>query len=134
MKIELTFFILFLSVLSINCVNNIENQIPEIPDEIISYSSQIQPIFNSTCGGGFCHKNGDNANGVNLDSYQTAINSFGFSYGQLIIVPDSAEISPIVDKLGSNPEFGSRMPLSGSISSSDVGKIIAWINQGALNN
>ncbi|MBO6621314.1 MAG: hypothetical protein JJ892_02195 [Balneola sp.] len=127
-------FLMLNSLLLSSCINNIEDQVPEIPDEPISYANQIQPIFNSTCGGGFCHTNGDNVNGVNLDSYQNTINSIGSRYGRLIIVPDSADISPIIDKLGSNPEFGSRMPLNGSISSSDIGKITAWINQGAQNN
>ncbi|MEP1305161.1 MAG: c-type cytochrome domain-containing protein [Balneola sp.] len=129
-----TLLLSFILVLGINCVNNVEDQVPEIPDEPISYASDIQPIFNNTCGGGFCHTNGDNTNGVNLDSYQNSITSMGSSYGGLIIVPSNADNSPLVDKLGSNPEFGSRMPSTGSISSSDVGKIIAWINQGAQNN
>jgi len=129
-----TLLLSFILVLGINCVNNVEDQVPEIPDEPISYASDIQPIFNNTCGGGFCHTNGDNVNGVNLDSYQNSIISMGSSYGGLIIIPSNADNSPLVDKLGSNPEFGSRMPLTGSISSSDVGKIIAWINQGAQNN
>lgn len=130
---QIFFFTLGFLVLS-NCMSNIEDQVPEIPDEPISYVNQIQPIFNATCGGGFCHTNGDNANNVNLDSYQNTVNSMGSSYGKLIVIPDSADVSPLVDKLGNTPEFGSRMPLSGSISSSDVGKIIAWINQGAQNN
>jgi hypothetical protein len=128
------FFIALSSLLFSNCMSNIEDQIPEIPDEPISYANQIQPIFNNTCGGGFCHTNGDNTNGVNLDTYQNTLNSSGSSYGSLIVIPDSADVSPLVDKLGANPEFGSQMPLSGSLSSSDVGKIIAWINQGAQNN
>jgi len=127
--------LVFLAILfNVNCINNIEDQIPEIPKEPISYSSDIQPIFNNTCGGGFCHTNGDIVNGVNLDSYQNSIASMGSAYGRLIIVPNDADNSPLVNKLGSDPDFGSRMPLTGSISSSDVGKIIAWINQGAENN
>lgn len=131
---KINHLLILLLVVSINCVNNVEDQVPEIPDGPISYANDIQPIFNNTCGGGFCHTNGDNVNGVNLDSYQNTINSSGSSYDRLIVVPNDADDSPLVDKLGSNPQFGSRMPLGGSISSSDVGKIIAWINQGAENN
>jgi hypothetical protein len=126
--------LLFITAPFLNCINNVEDQTLEIPDEVISYASQIQPIFNNACSGGFCHTSGDNANGVNLDTYQNTMNSSGSSYGDLIVVPGNASQSPLVDKLGSNPEFGSQMPLSGSISSSDVGKIIAWIDQGAQNN
>lgn len=128
------FYLLLISFLFLSCINNIEDQIPEIPDEIISYASQIQPIFNNSCGGAGCHTNGGNANNVNLNNYQTTINSTGTSYGTLVIIPGNADISPLVDKLEPNPENGSQMPLSGSISGSDVGKIIAWINQGAQDN
>lgn len=130
--------ILFLPLsgfLLLNCINNVEDQVPEIPDEPISYANQIQPIFNSNCGGGFCHTNGDNVNRVNLDTYQNTISSEGSRYERLIVVPGNADNSPLVDKLGSNPEFGSRMPLGRSpLSNSDTGKIIAWINQGAQDN
>ncbi|XWN38080.1 MAG: hypothetical protein ROO71_03920 [Balneola sp.] len=128
-------FLLLSSLLLLSCINNVEDQVPEIPDEPISYANQIQPIFNSNCGGGFCHTNGDNVNRVNLDTYQSTISSEGSRYERLIVVPGNADNSPLVDKLGSNPEFGSRMPLGRSpLSNSDTGKIIAWINQGAQDN
>ncbi len=128
-------FLLLSSFLLLSCINNVEDQVPEIPDEPISYANQIQPIFNSNCGGGFCHTNGDNVNRVNLDTYQSTISSEGSRYERLIVVPGNADNSPLVDKLGSNPEFGSRMPLGRSpLSNSDTGKIIAWINQGAQDN
>jgi hypothetical protein len=70
-----------------------------------------------------------------LDSFQSTINSEGTSYGGLIVVPNNADNSPLVDKLGENPEFGNRMPQGRSaLSNSEIGKIIAWINQGAQNN
>lgn len=118
-----------------NCVNNVEDQVPEIPDGPISYANDIQPIFNSNCGGGFCHTNGDNVNGVNLDSFQSTINSEGLAYGSLIIVPNDAANSPLVDKLGSSPDEGARMPQGRpALSNSEIGKIIAWIDQGAQDN
>jgi hypothetical protein len=130
--------ILFLTLSSLflsSCINNVEDQVPEIPDEPISYATQVQPIFNSTCGGGFCHTNGDNVNGVNLDSYQNTINSEGLNYGSLIVVPNDAANSPLVDKLGSNPDEGKRMPQGRpALSNSEIGTIIAWINQGAQDN
>ena len=127
-------FILLISFLFLNCINNIEDQIPEITDEIISYASQIQPVFNNSCGGAGCHTNGGTANGVNLNNHQTTLNSVGASYGTLIVVPGDAENSPLADKLRPNPDKGNQMPLNGSLSSSDIGNIIAWINQGAQDN
>lgn len=132
---RLLFSFALLTLMATACVNNVEDEVPEIPDEPVSYSSQIQVIFNNTCGGGFCHTNGDDVNGVNLDSYQNTIASEGSSYGSLIVIPGNADASPLVDKIQANPEQGSRMPLGRSaLSSTEIGQIIAWINQGAENN
>ncbi len=117
-----------------NCINNVEDQVPDIPDGPVSYATQIQPIFNNSCGGSACHTNGGSRSNVDLSTYQDAINSIGALYQTEVIKPGNADNSPLVDKLDSNPEFGSQMPLGRRISSQDIGLIIAWINQGAENN
>ncbi len=121
-------------VLTTACVTNVEDQVPPEITGSVSYSEKIQPIFNNSCGGSACHTNGGNANNVNLASYQTAINSIGQQYGSLVIVPDSSDISPLSDKLNSNPEFGSKMPIGRSISAQEIAEIRTWIDQGAQNN
>lgn len=128
------FYVLFIIIMMSACVNNVEVQVPEIPEDEISYASQIQPIFNNSCGGSSCHTNGGMQGNVNLSSYQTAIASVGSQYGTEVIQPGDADNSPLVDKLGTNPDFGNRMPPGGSLSGEQVGQIIAWINQGARNN
>ncbi len=118
---------------SIGCVNNIEE--PEEITEIISYTFDIQTIFNQSCGGSACHTNGGKANGIILDSYDVSISSVGTSYGCKAIIPGEANSSPLVNKIRPNPTNGSQMPLTGSkLNVSQVAKIEAWINQGALNN
>ncbi len=117
-----------------SCINNVEDQVPDEITEPVSYSAQVQTIFNVSCGGSTCHTNGGNQNGVNLSSYQATMASVGANYNRLIVEPDDAANSPLVDKIEANPEFGSRMPLGGSLSATEIALIKAWINQGAEDN
>lgn len=94
----------------------------------IDYNSEIQPIFTNNCIS--CH---GGTNGVTLSSYSEAINSMGLQYDTNVINPGNANNSPIVDKIDSNnPQFGSRMPKGGQLSTDEINKIKQWINEGAL--
>lgn len=133
----LTLFIpLILSIIFTNCINNVEDISSPIninPDDV-SYTDDIQPIFNNSCGGSGCHIS-NTQNGVNLSSYTSVMNSFGDLYEKPIITPNNAEDSPLVDKIESSPQFGSRMPLNGnSLTPQEITEIKTWINAGAEDN
>lgn len=94
--------------------------------------ANVQMIFTQNCG--TCHTS-DSQNGVRLNNYNNVINSVGDQYGIEVIQPGDAEGSPLIDKIESNPQFGSRMPENGPYLSSDrIDQIKEWINQGAENN
>lgn len=100
----------------------------------VRFSQDVSQIFHATCGGSGCHIN-NVKNGVNLTTYATVMASVGQAYGSPIVVARNASLSPLVDKLGSNPRFGSRMPDGRSaLTSSQIATISTWINEGALNN
>ena len=113
-----------------SCVNNTEDNTGE-PQENVSYSQQIQPIFTSRCIA--CH---GSESGLNLSSWTALMNSVGNQYGENIVVPGDAEASPLFEKVQSNnPELGQRMPLnSAPLSGNQIELIRAWINEGAENN
>lgn len=143
MKKILLITLISVYIIILGCTNNTEDLLSapdngeENPDPIeeISYADKVQPIFNTSCGGGGCHTNGGNANGVNLSSYAQTMNSTGSSYGGKVVIAGNADTSPIVDKIEPSPTHGSRMPLGGSpLSSSQIQTIRTWINEGALNN
>lgn len=106
------------------------------PDRPVSYSQDIQPIFNGNCALSGCHDSGTQESGVNLSSYDDAINSVGVQYGTEIIQPGEPENSPIVDKISNeNPQEGERMPLNRSpLSEANIDSIVAWIENGAPDN
>ena len=100
----------------------------------ISFSQDVAPIFQATCAGSGCHIN-NTKNGVNLSSHAQVTASRGDKYATFIVVAGNATASPLIDKLGSNPQFGDRMPDGKSaLSSSQISTIRTWINDGALNN
>ncbi len=100
----------------------------------VSYSQKIAIIFQSSCGGSGCHIN-NSKDGVNLTTYAQVMASHGTQYNSRIVVPGNASGSPLVDKLGSSPAFGVRMPDGRpALSNAQITLIRTWINEGALNN
>jgi len=107
---------------------------PDPNPTAVSFSLSVLPIFTATCSGSGCHV-GSATNGVSLGSYANVMGSSGTQYGGPIVIAGNSANSPIIDKLGSSPRFGARMPLnSGSLSISQVQTIASWIDAGAANN
>ncbi|MGK7371257.1 MAG: c-type cytochrome domain-containing protein [Candidatus Halalkalibacterium sp. M3_1C_030] len=106
------------------------------PDRPVSFSEDIQPIFNGNCAVSGCHDSGTQESGVDLSSYDAALNSIGVQYGTEIIQPGDPNNSPIVDKISNDdPEFGQRMPFNRQpLSEAEIDSIIAWIEDDAPNN
>jgi hypothetical protein len=100
----------------------------------VSYSADIQPIFNTSCSGSGCHINAS-TNGVRLDSYGSVMASRGSQYARLVVSPGDPGGSPLVDKIHPNPDFGRRMPDGRSpLSSRQISMIEKWIEDGAKDN
>ena len=111
------------------CINNSENVVAE-PKSDVSFSKDVQPIFNANCTS--CH---GSSGGVNLSSYDALMSSNGSEYGTDIVIPGDANASGLVDKIEANPRFGARIPTRGPfLSGNEIETIRAWINEGALNN
>lgn len=97
--------------------------------------TNVQEIFNNSCGGSNCHLNSARS-GVQLNNYENVMNSEGVQYGELVVQPNDADGSPLVDKIESdNPQEGERMPQGGPyLSNDEIDLIKEWINNGAENN
>ncbi len=95
----------------------------------IDYSNDIQPIFTGSCNS--CHSAGQNS--FNSSSYSAVMASTSPSnrYDSKHVIPNNAQGSPLVDKIEESPEFGSRMPQGGQLSTDEIDKIKQWINEGA---
>ncbi|TVQ16100.1 MAG: hypothetical protein EA364_00655 [Balneolaceae bacterium] len=82
----------------------------------VVYNDDIQPIFNTRCIA--CH---GGTSGVFLTSYQAVMGSVGQQYGTNIVIPNEPDQSPIIDKIGTSPTYGDRMPQGGPYLSEDQG-------------
>ena len=112
----------------------IDNSMIVEPVGTVSYADDVQPLFDRTCGGNGCHIN-EAENGVNVTNYQQTITSVGSSYNSLIVIPGDGDGSPLVDKLGLRPRFGSRMPLgNATLTGTEIAIIKAWVDEGANDN
>lgn len=92
---------------------------------LVSYASEVQPIFDANCAG--CH--GSNG-GLNLSSYSSLM--AGTSNNGPVVTPGDGANSYLVRKL--KGDGVGVMPPSGSLSSATIQTIEDWIDQGAQNN
>lgn len=105
------------------------------PDRVVSFSQDISPIFQSSCATSGCHGSGTQESGVNLSSYDDALNSVGNQYGENVINEGNPDESPLVDKIEPNPQIGQRMPYQRDpLPQADIDSIRAWIADGAPDN
>jgi mono/diheme cytochrome c family protein len=93
----------------------------------VQYATQVQPILTNHCAG--CHGSGS----LDFRTYASVMASTSSAYGRAIVQPGNPNFSPLYDKLLPNPQFGSRMPLGGSLTANQIELIRTWISQGATS-
>jgi hypothetical protein len=93
----------------------------------VYFQNTILPLLNSHCAMSGCHNSITQAEGINLTTYATAMNSGEGGF----IVPYDANGSQLYHVIvdGSMPPN----PFA-NLSASEIQNIYDWINQGALNN
>lgn len=95
----------------------------------VSYSSDIQPIFNSNCAGSSCHVGGT-AYGLSLSSYSSLMQG-GIS-GE-VVIPGDPQNSIIIKRL--EGKIIPQMPFGGSpLPQATIQLIRDWITEGAHDN
>lgn len=114
-----------------------ESKTGENPNESVSFSSDIQPVFDISCATSGCHRAGHSTN-LNLtegNSYTDLINVRSVNYAPLKLVdPGKSENSVLYLKIVGSSETGSKMPPGGTLSDANVANIQTWITKGAENN
>jgi len=101
---------------------------------LVSFSSQIQPIFTNQCSAS-CHGSNGGLSLVAGTSYSHLVNVRALSSCTSLkrVLPNDAANSVLYKKV-SGTTCGSRMPQGGILLTSDIALIQDWINQGANNN
>jgi hypothetical protein len=100
---------------------------------LVSFSNQIQPIFNSQCTG--CHGGTGGLTITAGASYNNLVNVNAQSSCPSLkrVLPNDASNSVLYRKV-SGTTCGQQMPQGGALSATDITLIRNWINQGANNN
>jgi len=114
-----TIVILLSGILLSSCNKETETDpvVEPTPTPTMSFSTDVQPIFNTTCNGSYCH--GGGADGK----------TFG-THAEITAVPSATVIGAINHSSGFEP-----MPKSqAKLSQEKIDTITAWINEGSLNN
>lgn len=95
----------------------------------VDYDTDIAPILQNNCNS--CHSAGQNA--FNSSSYAEVMASVSppTRYDRNQVIAGDPDGSPLVDKIEPNPQFGSRMPIGGSLSNDQIALIRRWIAEGA---
>jgi hypothetical protein len=99
----------------------------------VSYAADIQPIFNLYCTG--CHAG---SGGLFLEpgvSYGNLVNVTSQGYAPALRVkPFDLAGSVLYGKLSDSGQYGTGMPVGGTIGQSNLDKVKTWILEGAKNN
>jgi hypothetical protein len=104
----------------------------------VSFSGQIQPMFNAGCAISGCHLPGGSgpmslATGVSYGTLVGVNATSGPCAGDKRVQPGSAGTSALIKRLEGN--CGTRMPIGSSpLSTGQIQLIRDWITQGAQNN
>jgi mono/diheme cytochrome c family protein len=107
-----------------------KHEIPPATTGDICFETEILPIFNSKCASSNCHGGNSPAEGILLNSYEHILASESGSG----IIPYNASESELIEVILED-DVNKRMPPVGSqqLTSEEINKISAWINEGAPN-
>ena len=126
---------LYLLLIS-SCTKDSGPHVLSDPNDSLSLSNDIQPIFTQNCvrcHGGFAPQS--NMNLEDGKSYNSIVNVSAFSYSGIRVKPFSADSSVLWNKDAGTGVYGQQMPPGGPyLQAFEIDYIKKWINQGAKNN
>jgi hypothetical protein len=98
------------------------------PDHAISYSNQVQPLFDQACNFSGCHDNGSHQSALVLTGYGEAVLTLPG-----VVVAGKPDASTLVLRIQGS--VGARMPPGAyPLNQNQVNGIRTWIAEGAKNN
>lgn len=97
------------------------------PEENVSYSQHVQPLFNQTCTFSGCHNDASMASGLSLTSY------IRLTERPDIVIPGDPDNSVLYLRISG--QLGAQMPLNRQpLTLNQQQGIFTWIAEGAENN
>jgi hypothetical protein len=102
------------------------------PDSLVSFSRQVEPLFQQTCAAGGCHGGSQPAANLNLeiDAWHSLID-----YLPPIVLVKNGNNSPLVMYIDGSNRRSPRMPLNSQpLTTNQINGVKKWIDEGAKNN
>jgi hypothetical protein len=98
------------------------------PPSGVSFSKQVQPLFQQTCVAAGCHGGSQPAANLNLqlDVWHSIIN-----YLPPLVLVNNGSKSPLYIDISGNPQL---MPPSQRLTQNQIDGVKKWIDEGANNN
>lgn len=120
-----TFLIFSISLLLISCKKGTSEPVCTTPSTV-SFSKDIQPIFNANCNTSGCHIGTKPAGNLNLESSQAYKNLLDSKSGYIDTLKPENSILYTSMTSKTNP-----MPPSGKLDACKIELVLKWIQQGA---
>ena len=126
--------LIIFTLLLVSCYNDVGPIEPEIeiPEEGVSFTEDIQPIFTQNCIS--CHPNSGNLDLTQENAYSQIVNKTAAAYSGIRVIPNEPENSILFKKIDHSNSFGANMPLGGTLTDNEITLIKEWILEGAQNN
>jgi len=122
--------LLLLSLLVASCDTGPTSGIPTnivFPDQNVSYSGHVQPLFDASCATSGCHDEFSQAGNLQLRSYFDLFRSSG------IVLPGDS-LRSILSQVMSDRLPHTATPISFVADLNQRRGVSRWIHEGALNN
>ena len=98
------------------------------PPNKVSYSAQVQPLFNQACALVGCHDDGQNQSPLKLTTYYNVV----LEYPGYVVAGKPDQSTLILSIQGS---IGNRMPpTTNRLNDNQINGIRTWVAEGAKNN
>src|SRR5689334_12134552 len=121
------YFLLFIPLLFAGCTDTVTDPRTIIfPESNVSYSSDIQPLFDLSCAYSGCHDSYTSAGNLNLTSYANLLQRAG-----MVHPGDSTRSTRLIVLRGGAPHPAVNDP---PITENQIHGIAVWIQEGASNN
>lgn len=98
------------------------------PFSNVSYSAQVQPLFNQACAFTGCHNSTDRAGTLDLTSYGSLVGTPG------VVLPGKADVSTLWLRVAGASGLPRMPPGATPLNDNQINGIRTWIVEGAKDN
>lgn len=126
--------LLFTAVLSAGCSDDGSSPMdPPPPQTAVSFSEDVQPIFESRCTG--CHPGNADLDLTADVSYENLVGVQSTGYNAIRVAAGDADSSVLYNKVADTGVYGAVMPATGApLTTGQIETIRNWIEEGAEDN